>query len=201
MRACRFAPDAGNDLFGACNFQIEKPHGLRFVDALDQMEDVGFGVLRIHDAGYRKFHLAPVDDDGGVHREVIVLAGMVNVQVRVHDVADVPRLQPMVCQLVFDHVSMVLEPSHSEGFHDGVVAIPGIDQDRIFAARYQESTDRHATHPTAIVAQHEKRGLKLDVAVVENVDLKCHLLVSLLTRGRCPHVLDSIHARRRAVEN
>jgi hypothetical protein len=53
------------------------------VQPLDQVLDVGLGVLRVHQAGDRAFQLAPVDHHGGVHREVVVLAGMVDVQVGV----------------------------------------------------------------------------------------------------------------------
>ena len=148
------------------------------------MLDVGQGVLRMHKARDRVFHLAAVEDDRGVHREQVVLAGVIDMQVRVHDVAHVAHAHAVLGELVLDHVLVELQPAHAERFHDLIGAVAGVDHHRPRAAQDQEAQRRHAAYAAAVAAEHEKAAFQLDVAVVEHLDFEGHGRPSL-DRNAC----------------
>ena len=108
--------------------------------------------------------------DGCVHGKEVVLAGMVDMQVRVQDVAHVAELQPVFLELILDHILMRLHPAHAERFHDLVGAIAGVDQDRPGSAENEEAIDvgtrrvRPQSRPST-----RKLEFELDIAVVENL--------------------------------
>ena len=144
------------------------------VQPLDQVLDIGLRVLRMHQARDRTLQLPPVHDDRRVHREMIVLAGMIDVCVRMTDVPHVPDLDAVFGKLVLDHVLVVLQPAHPERFHDRVVAIAGIDDDRIAATDDQEAVHRHPFGPSTSATEHEKARFELDIAEVEHLDFQRH---------------------------
>ena len=171
MRMGRLAPDTGDQLLAAGNLQIQKPQCVLRVKPLDQVLDIRLGILRVHETGHGAFKFTPVDDHRGVHREVIVLAGMVDMQMRVDDVADIAGFQAMPGELVLDHVVMGLKTPHPQAFHDRVVAISGVDHDGMASAQNQEAVDRHPRNPPAMVSEHQKTVLELDVTIIEQMDL------------------------------
>ena len=120
----------------------------------------------MHEAGDRALELAAVDHDRRVHREQVVFAGMIDMEMRVQNVTDIAELQAVSGELVLDHILMELQPSHAERFHDRIVAVAGIDQHRILAAEDQIAVDRHAPGPPAFMAEHQEARLELDVAIV-----------------------------------
>ena len=156
MRIGRLAPHTRTDLLAVGELEIEEPKRVLGVQALDQMLDVGLRILRMHQAGNRAFQLAAVDHGRGVHREVIVLAGMIDVQMGVQDVSDITGLEVVAGELVFDHVLMELQPAHAEAFHDRIVAIAGVHEDRPRAAEDKITIDRDTGRPSAIVAKDER---------------------------------------------
>ena len=121
---------------------------------VDQMLDVDRRILRMHQARDRIFQLAPVNHDRGIHGKEIVLAGMVDMQVGVENVANIPELEPVLLQLIFDHVLVRLHPAHSQRFHDLVRAVAGIRRDRPSAAEYQHVEHRSAARAAAIASEH-----------------------------------------------
>ena len=146
---------------------------------LNQVLNVGLGILRVHQAGDGALELSTIHHDGGVHREVIVFSRVIDVRVRVADVANITDLDPMTGKLVLDHVLVVLQSAHAQRFHDRVVAIAGIDDDRILPAEDQEAIDRHALHPSAATTKHEKARFELNVAKVQHLDFQRHQSGSL----------------------
>ena len=60
MRARRLAIDAGDQFDRPGDLEIEKPQRVLGVQAVDQMFDVGRGILRVH-AGRRRNIPAPCD--------------------------------------------------------------------------------------------------------------------------------------------
>ncbi len=151
----------------------------RRVQPLDEVLDVGLGVLRVHEPRHRVLHLAPVEDDRRRHREAVVLAAVVDVHVGVADVADVADAHAVARELVLDHVLVELEAAHAERLHDRVVAVAGVDHDRVLPAEDQEAVDGHAAGAAAVAAEHEEARFELDVAVVEQLDFQGHLLCLL----------------------
>ena len=145
----------------------------------------GSGILRMHQARDRIFHLAAVEDHRGVHREQVVLAGVVDVQMRVHDVAHVAHAHAVLGELVLDHVLVELQAAHAERFHDLVGAVAGVDHHRPGAAQDQEAQRRHAARAAAVAAEHEEAAFQFDVAVVENLDFEGHGRPSLEFRYCC----------------
>ena len=206
MGAGRLAGDAGADLGGAGDLQIEEPQRALGVQPVDQVLDVGQRILRVHQARHRVFQLAPVDDHRGVHREQVVLAGVVDVQVRVHDVAHVAHAHAVALQLVLDHVLVELQAAHAQRFHDLVGAVAGIDHDRPGSAEDQEAEGRHPPRAAAAAPQHQEAAFQLDVAVVEDLDFERHGRVFLvqdplspLFSGERVRVRGSGNRRRRSV--
>ncbi len=98
------------------------------------MFDVGRGILRMHQARDRIFEFAPVDGDGRVHREQIVLAGVVDMQMGVQHIAHVAHAHAVAHELVLDHVLVILQAAHAQSFHDLIGAVAGVDDDRTGAA-------------------------------------------------------------------
>ena len=71
--------------------------------------------------------------------KLVVLAGVVDVQVGVADVADVAGRDAVAGELALQRLVVGLEAAHAERFHDGVVAEAGVDDDRVLAAEDQEA--------------------------------------------------------------
>ena len=105
---------------------------------------------------------------------------------KIRNIAIIARLEPVPGQLVLDQVVVKLKPAHAQALHDRVVAIAGVDQHRVAAAKDQEAVDRHPPDAPAFVAQHQKAGLELDIAIIEQVDRQCHRSVLPVIAGRCP---------------
>ena len=165
-------------------FEVLQAQRVLRVKPVDQMLDVGRGILRMHQAGDRIFQLAPVDDHGRVHREEFVLACMVDMQVRVQHVAHIAHPHAVFRELVLDHVLVELEAAHAEALHDLVVAIAGIDHDGPGSAQDQKAIGRHTARATAIAPQHEEARFKLDIAIVEHLDFQSHLGLLIPSIGR-----------------
>ena len=102
---------------------------------------------------------------------------MVDMQVRMQDVAHVAEPQPVFLQLVLDHGLVGLQPAHPQRLHDLVRAIAGIDHHRPGPAENEKAEDRHPAYAAAIAAEHQEARFEFDVAVVENFDFKCHLFL------------------------
>jgi hypothetical protein len=128
----------------------------------------------VHQARDGVFQLAPVDDHRGVHREVVVLARVVDVQMGVQHVAHVAHPDAMVGQLPFDHVLVELQAAHPQRLHDRVVAVAGVDDDGVAPAEDEKAVDRHAPGAPAIAPEDEEARFELDVAVVEHPDFQSH---------------------------
>jgi hypothetical protein len=172
--AGRLADQSGHQFGRARYFQIEKPQRPLGVQAIDQMLDVDRGILRMHQAGHRIFELAPIEDNRGVHGKEIVLAGVVDVQMGVQDVAHVAEPQPVLLELVLDHVLVRLHAAHAERLHDLVGAVAGVDHHRPGAAEHEKAQRRHPPRATAIAPEHQKARFEFDIAVVEDLDFKRH---------------------------
>ena len=128
----------------------------------------------MHQAGDGIFQLAPVDADRRVHREQIVLAGMIDMQMCMQNETHVAELHAMTRELVLDHVLVELQPAHAERFHDLVGAESGIDQDRPRPAHDQKAEREHAARAPAILPEHKEASFQFNIAVIENLDLKRH---------------------------
>ena len=164
----------GISSIGAGNLKIEEAQCALGVQPVDQMLDVGQRILRVHQAGDGVLEFAPVHADGRVHREQVVLAGMVDVQVGVQHVSNVPHAHAVLRQLVLDHVLVELQAAHAERFHDLVRAVAGVDHDRPRTTEDEEAEGRHPARAAAVAPQHQEARFELDVAVVENLDFECH---------------------------
>ena len=175
VRAGRFQAHARHQLDRTGDFQVEEAQRALGVQPVDQVLDVGQRILRVHQAGDRVFELAPVDADRGVHREQVVLAGVIDVQVGVQHVAHVAHAHAVARELVLDHVLVELQPAHAERFHDLVRAVAGVDHDRPGAAEDQEAEGRHAPRAAAVAPEHQEARFQFDVAVVEDLDFECHV--------------------------
>ena len=147
------------------------------MQAIDQMLDVRRRILRVLQARDRIFELAPVDDDRRVHREVIVLAGVIDMQVRMGDIANVTHFHAMSRELVLDHVLMILESAHPQRLHDLVGAKTRIHEHGMRAAENQESKGVDALRSSAILAEHEEACFQLDIAKVEDLDFQRHYVL------------------------
>ena len=148
------------------------------------MLDIGLGILRMHETRDGAFQLTAVHHDRRIHREMIILAGMIDVRVRVANIADIADFHAVARELVLDHVLVVLQTAHSERFHDRVVTIAGIDDDRILPAKDQKAIDRHTFRPPAAATQHEEARLQLDIAEVQHFDFQRHHFTPCITAGR-----------------
>jgi hypothetical protein len=109
MAAGRLHPDAGADLQHAGDFEVEQAQCVARVQAVNQVLDVGRRILRMHKSGDGVFQLLSVHHDRGAHREQVVLAGVIDMQVRVHNETHVAEPQSMPRQLVLDHVLVELQ--------------------------------------------------------------------------------------------
>ena len=142
------------------------------------MLDVGRGVLLAHQARDRVLELAAVDDDGGpVHRELVVVAGVVDVQMGVQDVADVLHLEAVLGELLL-HALLVAPPAgHAEVAHDRRVAEARVDDDRRLAAGDEEAERRDLLRLSGLEREHEEARVELDVAQVEDLHFETHALL------------------------
>ena len=167
--------DAGHQFDRARQLEIEETQRALGVQAVDQMLDVGGRVLRMHQPGNGIFELAPIEDDRRVHREQVILARVVDVQMRVADEAHVAHPHAVARELVLDHVLMKLQPAHAERFHDLVGAIAGIDHDWIRTTQDQEAERQDPAGPAAVAPQNKEARLQFDVAIVQDLDFQRHL--------------------------
>ena len=116
MAAGGLADDAGCDLVGAGQLEVEQPQRARLVEPVDVMLDVLGRVLAAHDAGRRVLELAAVRDDRLAHRELAVLACVVDVVVRVEDpahIVDLDAVLPSWRRIVISFVTIPVIPSVS----------------------------------------------------------------------------------------
>ena len=172
------AIDARHQFNRTGQFEIEEAQRALGVEAVDQMLDVGRRILRMHQSGDGVFQLLAIEHDRRVHRKQIVLAGMIDVQMGVADVADVAHAHAVARELVLDHVLVELKSAHAQRFHDLVGAVAGVDHDRIGTADDQEAQRQDAAGPAAIAAKHEKTRFQFDISIVQNLDFKRHMSLS-----------------------
>ena len=132
----------------------------------------------MHQSGDGIFKLLAVEHDRRVHGKQVVLAGVVDVQMGVADVADVAHPYTVARELILYHVLVKLKPAHAQRFHDLVGAIAGVDHHRIGTADDQEAQRQDAASPAAIAAEHEKARFQFDIAIVQNLDFKRHMSLS-----------------------
>ena len=172
------AAHAGDDLLVVDDLEVEQPQRARVVQAVDEVLDVGRGVLLAHQARDRVLELAAVDDDGRpVHRELVVVAGVVDVQMGVQDVADVLHLEAVLGELLL-HALLVAPPAgHAEVAHDRRIAEARVDDDRGLAAGDEEAERRHLLRLSGLERQHEEARVELDVAQVEDLHFETHSLL------------------------
>ena len=174
MRGRRLAKDARHQFDRAADLEVEEAQRALGVQAVDQMLDVGRRVLGMHEAGHRIFELATIDDHGRIHREKIILAGVVDVQVRVQHEADVAHAHAVLGKLILDHVLVELQPAHAQRLHDLVRAVASVDHNRISAAKDQKSQRQHAAGAPAVATKDKEARFELDVAIVEDLDFQRH---------------------------
>ncbi len=115
-----------------------------------------------------------VDDHGRIHRKEVILAGVVDVQVRVQYEADVAHAHTMLGKLILDHVLVELQPAHAERLHDLVRAVASVDHNRISAAKDQKSQRQHTAGAPAVAAEDKEAQFEFDVAIVEDLDFQWH---------------------------
>jgi hypothetical protein len=174
MRVGGFTIDAWHQFNRTSDLEIEEAQRALGMQAVDEMLDVWRGILRVHQAGDGIFQLLAIQDDRGVHREQIVFAGMVDMQVGVADEADVAHAHAVTHQLVLDHVLVKLQAAHAQRLHDLIGAIAGVDHDRVLPADDQEAKRKDAAGAAAIATEHEKARFQLDIAIIQNLDLQRH---------------------------
>ena len=80
-------------------------------------------------------------------------------------------------ELVLDHGLVALQPAHAERFHYLIGAVAGVDQDRPSAAENEHAEHRRAADAAAIASEHQEARFKLDVPVIENLDLQRHTVL------------------------
>ena len=178
----RLAIDARDQFDRAGDLEIEESQRALGVQPVDQVLDVGRRILRVHQAGDRIFEFLAVEDDRGVHRKQVVLAGVVDMQMGVADEADVAHAHAVARELVLDHVLMELQAAHAERFHDLVGAVAGVDHDRIGAADNQKAQRQHPARAPAVAAEHQEARFQLDVPIVENLDFQSHTCLPYFLR-------------------
>jgi hypothetical protein len=131
--------------------------------------------LLAHQPGHRELQLAAVDDHDGVHRELRVLAGVIDVQMGVQDEPNVGLLHPMLGELLLHALLAVVEALHPQVAHDLGMAESRIDDDRGLTAADQKPEYGYLDRHPAVVPQDEEARLEFDVPQVEDLDLKTHL--------------------------
>jgi hypothetical protein len=174
--------DAGDDLLLRHDVEVEEAQRAGVVQPVDEVLHVGRRILLPHEAGDGVLQLAAVDDHRGrVHREVVVVAGVVDVQVRVQDVAHVVHPHPVALELPLHPLPVAPPALHAQVAHDRRVAEARVDDHRRLAARDEEPERRDLLPAAGVLSQHEEARVQLDVAQVEHLDLEAHV-VSLRAR-------------------
>src|SRR5271167_529963 len=97
----------------------------------------------------------------------------------VQHIAHIAELEPVLLELVLDHVLMELKTPHAEGLHDLVRAVAGVDQHWPGPAENEEAKGRDAPGAAAIATQDKEARFELNVAVVENLDFERHFFPPL----------------------
>jgi hypothetical protein len=149
------------------------------VQPVDEVLHVGRRVLLAHQAGDGVLELAAVDHHGRpVHREVRVVAGVVDVQMGVQDVAHVLHLQPVLLELALHPLAVAPPALHAEVAHDRRLAEARVDHDRRLPADDEEAERRHLLPAPGILCEDEEARVQLDVAQVEDLHLETHVVSS-----------------------
>ena len=173
VAARHLADDAGQDLVGAGELQVEQAQRPRRVQAVDVVLDVLGRVLRAHQAGGRELELAP----GHHHRrrgEAIVLAGVVDVRMRVQDPADVAETDAVPGQLALEPLLLGRVADHAQAPHDLRARRAGVHEDRIASAEQQVRPGLRPRDDAHLVREHEEARLDVDVHQIEQLDLVAH---------------------------
>ena len=131
-------------------------------------------VLPAHEPRCRELELTPVHHYRGRHREALVLTGVVDVGVRVQDVADVPELHPEAPELVLETLLLADGARHVEPTHDLRVASACVDENGVVAAEDQVAPGRSLGADAHVVGEHEETRLELDVDERQDLDLEGH---------------------------
>jgi hypothetical protein len=156
--------------------------GPGLVQPVDVVLDVLRGVLAAHDSGGRVLELTPVRDHGLPHRELGVLARVVDVVMCVEDPADVADLHAVPRQLASDRHLLRDDSSHAEPLHDLRVAGACVDNDRVeLGAEDEVAPGLHPGADPHVAGEDEEARLELDVDQIEHLDLVGHR-GSLLSR-------------------
>ena len=142
------ADDPVVDLVRAGELEVEEPQRAGRVQTVDVVLHVLGRVLRAHQAGDRVLELAAVHHDRRRHREAVVLAGMVDVAVRVQHGGDVARSRRRArrarSRAACPRRRGPVMPSRS--MISGL-ARAGVDEDR--PGRVAEDQDAPRVHPDA----------------------------------------------------
>ena len=172
VTAGRLADDTGEDLLRPRQLEIEQAKRTGRVQPVDVVLDVFGRVLAAHQPGRGVLELTAVHHDWRRHREAGVLAGVVDVRVRVQDVADVGAVESVLRELRVDPLLLRDEAGHVQSLHDLRVARARVDQDRADRIAEDEHTPgrRDGADPH-VAGEHEEAGLELDVDQGEELDL------------------------------
>jgi hypothetical protein len=124
-------------------------------------------------SGRRVFELAAIHDHRGI-RKAAVLAGVVDVRMRVQHVADVTGRDVVLRQLVLEPLVALDQPDHPEPPEDLGARDACINEYGIVASEDEITPAFRPRHLPNVVRQHEKACLDLDVDKVEESDLVRH---------------------------
>jgi len=104
--------------------------------------------------------------------EAGILARVVDVGVRVQDVADVGAVQAVLRQCRVQALSLADVARHVQALHDLGIAGAGVDQDRpLRVAEDQDAPGGHARAHPHVAREHEKARLELDLDQRQELDL------------------------------
>jgi hypothetical protein len=105
-------------------------------------------------------------------REVVVLARVVDVQMRVQNPAHVLRLETVLRELCLEHLLLADPALHPEAVHDLRVGGARVDENRGVAAEDQVAEGRHPEANAHVLAEDEEARVELDVDQRQDFDLK-----------------------------
>src|SRR4051812_27928641 len=176
MPAGVLAADTGDDLLRIDVLEVEQAkRGTLVVQAVDEVLDVGRRVLLTHQARHGVLELGTVDDDGRVQREVLVVARVIDVQMRMQDVADVLHLEAVSVERLLHSLTVPPPPLHPQVPHDLGLAEAGVDDDRRLASGDEEPERRHLLAPARVLREHKEARVERDIAQVEDVHFQTHV--------------------------
>src|SRR4051794_10142863 len=162
--------DAAEDVLVG-RLEIQQPETSTRVQTVDEVLHILRRIASPGQARHGVFELAPIDHDRGRQRELVGLAGVIEMKMGVQDISHVAEPDPMGPELSLERLPGRLEAAQPDPLQDFGMPEPGVDDDDVLGTDEQEALDRKPNPNARSPRRDGTAAVDLERAEVQNLDV------------------------------